>query len=379
MGQSLKIATLGGVPIKVHWSFLLIFVAIYFYFANRGVEYQLHLSLYVIIIFLCITLHELGHAFAAKYCRIDPIDIIITPLGGGTRFMQSAMKPAQELIITIAGPLMNVLIVGITVLWLSQLQDGLNLRRGFYFFNNLPFYNWTDFLRDVMLMNVILVLFNMLPAFPMDGGRILRALLSFKFSRQAATRIAAIIGQLFAIGFIGYTLFFGSQDIVLIVVSAFIFIAAGSENRSVRVIETLKKYSAGEVMRTEMIRLHTEMTIKDAAFYLAKDDTGDFIVENELGDFKGLVLREKLSATLKEAPAETPIEACLTNQFEIVRPTENFEPLFFKLHEGKVAALIVQEEEDSEVLGIIDIARLNAFLRESGIIREHWIQKWAKK
>ena len=82
---------------------------------NEGLEFQLHFSLFVIIVFLCITLHELGHAFAAKYCKINPIDIIITPLGGGTRFTQSAMKPAQELIITIAGPLMNVLIMGLVM------------------------------------------------------------------------------------------------------------------------------------------------------------------------------------------------------------------------------------------------------------------------
>lgn len=189
-----------GIPVKIHWTFgYIIFYIIYSgYQDNLGLQGMLWFGLFILSLFLCVILHEYGHALTARRYGVHTADIILTPLGGIARLTKMPDKPVQELIVALAGPLVNVIIAGLLFV-------------GLYFgFEYNPFiidvdiaYNFTGnpggFFGMLMLTNIALVVFNLLPVFPMDGGRVLRSLIAMKASKVRATLIAARTGQLFSL------------------------------------------------------------------------------------------------------------------------------------------------------------------------------------
>src|SRR5688572_6438823 len=225
MKSSLKIAQTAGISIYVHWSFVLFIGWVFFsdlmqthsfWLAWQGVAF-------VLALFFCVVLHELGHALAARRYGIRTRDIILLPIGGVARLEKMPDLPSQELVVALAGPAVNVVIAailfGIILLKQStsalldvQLLQGSPLIRLF----------WT---------NIFLVFFNLIPAFPMDGGRILRALLTVKQGRARATAVAAKIGQTIAILF-GIMGLFGNPFLIFIAI--FVFLGAQAEAQAVQ-------------------------------------------------------------------------------------------------------------------------------------------------
>jgi Zn-dependent protease len=379
MGKSFKIGTISGIPIKLHWSFFALFVLVYIRTPDAGLEFQLAYGLFILLLFGCITLHELGHALSARRYGVNTIDIILSPIGGVARLTHLPVKPIQEFVVALAGPLVNVAIAIVIFIGLAIVPDGLDWERSFYFLTNEFMWNWTDFARDVMFINVGLVLFNLIPAFPMDGGRIFRALLSIKFSRKLATRIASLLGQAFAFVFIYFSLFVGESDMMLAVIGVFIFMSASAEYKSVKVTETLKEYTASDVMRTDVRIVPSHLIVQQAVNYLIEGEHGDFILEDENERLNGVVLRGKLFEAKQAMLLETPIEALKTNKIALVDPTSNFHDLFYPMQNGKVRVFIVQEEGKDKILGIIDSYAVNQFLHKSKLIKPSPIKEWLQK
>ncbi len=220
------LGTFLGVPIKIHPSIVLMLVpvAIVSYQESLTQGETLAFSAYLACLFLCVLLHEYGHVLMARYYGIKTKDIILSPIGGIARLRGFPDKPGQEIMVAIAGPLVNVAIVllillvfkilGIGILQLDQIDFSI-------------FTNGIGFLHMIMMMNGLLCLFNLIPAFPMDGGRIFRALLSYRWPKIKATFIAMLVGRVFAIAFMLLGLY--NQKIVLIAVGLFVFVAAGME------------------------------------------------------------------------------------------------------------------------------------------------------
>ena len=379
MGKSFKIGTISSIPIKLHWTFFALFVFVYYHTVEAGHEFQLAYGLFVLLLFGCITLHELGHALSARHYGVNTIDIILSPIGGVARLTHLPVKPIQEFVVALAGPLVNVAIAAVIFIGLAIVPDGLDWERSFYFLSNEFMWNWTDFVRDVMFINIALVLFNLIPAFPMDGGRVFRALLSIKFSRKLATRIASLLGQAFALAALYYSLFSGESDITLAMISVFIFMSASAEYQSVKITETLKEYTASDVMRADVERIPNHLIVQQAINYLIKEEHGDFILEDENDRFNGVILRGRLYEAKQKNELETPIEALKTNKIALVDSASNFHDLFDAMQKGKIRAFVVQEEGDEEVLGIIDSYGVNQFLHKSGIIKPNPIQKWMQQ
>src|SRR6185295_14663652 len=196
MAWSIPLLRVAGTEIRIHLTFLILlaWVGIDEYLAGGG-NAALDAILFVIAVFACVVLHELGHALAARRYGIATPDITLLPIGGVARLSRFPDDPAQEVVIAIAGPLVNVVIAGILVALGGHIDFTGTLSTG-----AVP-----DFLTRLATVNIFLVLFNLIPAFPMDGGRVLRALLTFGLGRQRATTIAARIGQAlaFVFGFIG--------------------------------------------------------------------------------------------------------------------------------------------------------------------------------
>lgn len=210
------LGTISGIRIRVHWSFLLLPMYIYFssLLSGSGMMAAIVSIIFVLAIFGCVLLHELGHALAARQFGIGTRDITLLPIGGVAALERMPRKPWQELWIAVAGPLVNVVIaatlfIGIA---LSPLPTG-----GFV----------GGFLRQLALANVILVVFNMIPAFPMDGGRVLRSVLAMFVDYSDATAVAVTVGKVVAVGFGLLGLFSG--NLMLLFVAAFVYLAAHSE------------------------------------------------------------------------------------------------------------------------------------------------------
>lgn len=244
MRGSLKIARLFDVPIFLHWSFAIVPIAVFFIWKDEGTEGKglLWLSLFTLCLFLSILLHEYGHALTARRFGVKTKDIILLPIGGLARLTRLPQKPSQELIVAIAGPMVNIaiaiLLAPFTYFFWKKLEvTALPLPEAIT-------EDFTFFIPLLFGLNILLAFFNLIPAFPMDGGRILRALLSMKLSRVKATWIASILGQIIAAGMVIYAIWKARPSYTLI--GAFIYFTARREYRWVKTESALADYTVGE-------------------------------------------------------------------------------------------------------------------------------------
>src|SRR5438094_9256168 len=215
MGWSIPILRVAGIQLRIHITFLLLIAWIGFaYYAQGGSSAAMGGVLFILLLFACVVLHEFGHALAGKAFGINTPDITLLPIGGVARLERIPDEPVQELVIAAAGPAVTALIA------LGAFIGGGSWSYPPTMATSIP-----DLLFTV---NVVLLLFNLLPAFPMDGGRVLRALLATQLSYARATQIAASIGQgcAFVFGFLGL---FGPNPFLLFI-ALFVYIGAPQES-----------------------------------------------------------------------------------------------------------------------------------------------------
>jgi Zn-dependent protease len=232
MRWSLKIAKLAGIDIFIHFSFflLLTWVAFIQWKLNGSIGAAFSSVMFILAIFACVVLHEFGHALAAKKYGINTQDIILLPIGGVARLEKMPNQPIQELWVALAGPAVNVGIAALLAIYIWVTNT-------FTPVNQLTI-TTAPFVERIMGVNIFLVLFNMIPAFPMDGGRVLRALLATRLAYTRATRISANLGQAiaFLFGIIG--LFYNP---ILLFIAFFVWMGAAQETRMVRMKSVLDR------------------------------------------------------------------------------------------------------------------------------------------
>jgi Zn-dependent protease/predicted transcriptional regulator len=261
---SFRIATVAGIPVRLHFTFLLFFtwIAVSAQAAGMGT-----LTLFFLGLFFCVVLHEFGHALTAQRYGVKTRDITLYPIGG-VAMLQGRPKPREELWIALAGPAVNVVIALI-------LGAYLLLTRG-----ELP---WIRFLvleysliEALFVANVILPLFNMIPAFPMDGGRVLRAFLALRMPEVRATQIAGTVGQFLAIviGFVG--LFNGM--ILLMLVAFFVYLGAGQEVQAMVGLSFVSNRRVRDAMLTRFRTIESGQSLEAAAHMLLEGSQQDFPV-----------------------------------------------------------------------------------------------------
>jgi Zn-dependent protease len=216
MGSSFKVASVFGIAVRIHVSFLiyLAFICLSSY-QEAGVEGAIQGGLLVLTLFAFVLLHEFGHAFAARTFGIRTPDITLYVIGGVARLTRIPDKPWQELVVAVAGPLVNVVIFVVLrgAIHLEQAQDPENLEK-------------IELLARAANYNRLLLVFNLIPAFPMDGGRVLRSLLAMVMPYPRATEIAARLGQGLAVLFAVYGFF---RDPFLVFIALFVFYGAQQE------------------------------------------------------------------------------------------------------------------------------------------------------
>ena len=232
MRWSLKIAKLAGIDIFIHFTFfiLLTWVALIQLKLNGSIGAAFSGVVFILAIFSCVVLHELGHALAAKKYGIKTRDIILLPIGGVARLEKMPNQPIQELWVALAGPAVNVVIVALLAvyLWITNTLTP----------DNQLTMTTAGFVERIMGVNIFLILFNMIPAFPMDGGRVFRALLATRLAYVRATQISANLGQAIALLFGIIGLFYNP---ILLFIAFFVWMGAAQETRMIRMKSVLDR------------------------------------------------------------------------------------------------------------------------------------------
>lgn len=333
MGWSFKIGTIAGTALRVHITFALLLAWIWLmHYRIGGTPAAMEGIAFVLAVFLCVVLHEFGHIAVARRFGIKTPDITLLPIGGVARLERMPEEPKEEFLIAIAGPLVNVAIAAVILLLLGstvgleQIADIEDPQLGF--------------LARLASVNVFLVLFNMIPAFPMDGGRVLRAALASRLSWSRATQIAATIGQglAFVFGFLG--LFYNP---LLIFIAIFVYLAATAEAQNAQIREVSDSVLVGDVMITEFVRLERSADIDEAIDTLLATTQREFPVVDSVGHFEGLLTRDDIIRTLKETGAATPVVRAMRRDV----PTIHFRK---RLEES----LRLMQEANSPAVAVVD-------------------------
>src|SRR4051812_6245211 len=269
MGWSFRVARVAGIEVRIHVTFLLLlaFFAYTGYAHDQTAAGALASVVRVLALFGCVLLHEFGHALAAARYGIKTPDITLLPIGGVARLQRMPDRPLQELVVAIAGPLVNVVIAAALFAGL-----GLRARFGFTDIENPT----TGLLQWLALVNVALVVFNLIPAFPMDGGRVLRALLATRFNYARATRIAARVGQVLAFGFGALALMNGNM--LLILIAIFVYFGAGQEAAAAQMRDLARGVAVSEAMVTDFRTLGAGDTLEHAVEALLRTSQHEFPV-----------------------------------------------------------------------------------------------------
>jgi len=365
MKWSWKLGQVAGIGIFIHWTFVLLIAYLVYVFMSQGSDLRGVLDgiAFVLAIFGCVVLHELGHALMARRFGIHTRDITLLPIGGVARLERMPEKPWQELFVALAGPAVNVLIAsvlfGVIVAWIgiSQLWDlteGVQsaLARG-------------SFLLWLLAANVALVLFNLVPAFPMDGGRVLRALLATQLEYVQATQIAASIGQTLAIVF-GILGLFVQQPWWLFI-ALFVYLGADAEAHMVRVRSVMRGVPTRAAMVTRFRTFSPLEPLSSAMRELLAGQQQDFPVIEE-DRIVGMLTRSDLLAAIAEGKQDTAIATVMRRDVRTVDEAEMLDSTFQRMREGGRSTLPVLRE--GRLVGIVTLENVGEWMMIQSALRK---------
>ena len=350
MRWSWRIGRFAGIDLYIHATFLLliIWVVILHWIDGRSVRGVVSGVLFVLVLFACVVLHEFGHALTARRFGIPTKDITLLPIGGVSRFERLPEKPWQEFWMAIAGPIVNVAI-GLGI-WL-----GLFLTNGFKPVTTLSLTNG-PFLERMMVANFALAVFNIIPAFPMDGGRILRALLALRMDHVRATQTAAAIGQALALVFGLIGLF---VDPFLLFIAFFVWIGAAHESHSVQIKEAFSGIPIRNAMQTHVTTLATSNTLGDAVKIMLDGSQHDFpVMWGET--VMGILTRSSLLGGLQEFGPDELVTKVMTREFATAEPNEMLELVLSRLAGSSTRSMPVMQ--DGKLAGLVTLENLGEYL-----------------
>lgn len=357
MGRTFHICTIAGIPLKIHWSFglTLLFVVYIIHLHNLSPAAGVGFSLLVLVMFICVILHELGHSVAARKYDIDTLDIIISPIGGLARLRNIPTEPIKELVIALAGPAVNVVIATIVGCFLHFVlrtelipqDDNLELLG-----------NSIHFLQFLFVINIMLFVFNLVPAFPMDGGRVMRALLSMKMERILATRVAMWLARLIAAGFVFFALY--TSNITLGLIGVFVHIMSGKEYAYVKMIKRSSS-KVSEVLRINYTRLRVSDPYHKVieAYQLGKEK--NFLVYDESDTIVGSVPEVFIKDVLKNNITPETVSDLMSAQIAIISSSSILQKAASMMSQEGIAICAVKE--GNHIIGVLDRYAIEIYMK----------------
>lgn len=345
------IGRIAGTEIKVHVTFIL-FVGWWALlgYQEGGPSAAVSAALLLLALFACILLHEFGHIFMARRFGVRTPDVILLPIGGVARLERIPEEPKQELLIALAGPAVTAALALIFYL-LLRLTGG---DAGVDELNPVA-----PFLNQLLVTNVWLLLFNMIPAFPMDGGRVLRALLASRMGLVRGTRVAATLGQILAVagGLYGLT----AAQPLLVLVAFFVFLGASAEAAAVEARAAGEGIDVGQMMVTNFRSLPVHATLSDAVDLLLSGEQREFPVVDNLGRIEGILTRDNLIRGLAQRGPGATVGQTMTAGAPTVSPALGFQEALDRLRSSGLPALPVADPS-GRLVGLLTSDNINDLL-----------------
>ncbi len=359
MDNSIKLFRVAGIDIKMHITFPLILVwgALQFgLLRGQGLTGAFFGVVVTLLLFAIVVLHELGHSFAARYFGVQTRQIVLLPLGGVAQLEQIPEKAWQEFVIAIAGPAVNFVLAVL----LFPLLGTFNANPGSLIaaLQNLDVGSPAALLAYLYVTNLSLAIFNLIPAFPLDGGRVLRALLASRLPYPTATRIAVSIGQTLAF-LLGLWGFLGG-GFVLILIAAFIYFGASQEGSLVQVRSVLRDVRVGQAFSRQVQVLAANDPIRRAVDLTLQSFQSDFPVLDQ-GRLVGLLTSADLLTAISRRGDALPVREVMRTNIRTTTPNEDLFTVQQKLAESGLDALPVLEQE--QLIGVLTSRDLNEVYR----------------
>ena len=351
MESSIRLFSVRDIVIRMHITFplILVWAALQFGLFNQGGWAGAIFGIVVtLLLFIIVVLHELGHSFAALHYGVPVKQIVLLPIGGVAQLSRIPEKPGQEFVIAIAGPLVNfglaILLAAVGLIFGQE----ISLVRSLEFLDNSGRLTFSSIFSYVYVSNLFLGIFNLLPAFPMDGGRVLRALLATQLSYDTATTIAVFIGQSLAwlLGLLGFL----NGGLFLILIAVFIFAGASAERQLVHIRSVLGDLTVEQAYSRQARALTPESTLRDAVKLTFSTFQADFpVCEGE--QLIGLLTHTRLLEALDSYGPDTPVIEVMLTDITPVTPKESMFAVQQRLSEDRLDALPVAEGK--RFLGLI--------------------------
>jgi Zn-dependent protease/predicted transcriptional regulator len=350
MKWSWKLGKFAGIEVYLHATFVLFvaWIALMHWMSGHGAAAIVYGTGFILALFGSVLLHEFGHALTARRYGIRTRNITLLPIGGIAQLERMPDKPSQELAVALAGPAVNAVIAsalfvllyaggGIAPLRTAAMMQG-------------------SFLARVMLANVSLLFFNLLPAFPMDGGRALRALLKFRMEPLRATQVAATVGQFFALVF-GFAGFLFNPMLVLIAI--FIWFGASQEASAELMKASFSGVSVGEAMVRNFRTLKEDDSLSQASYLMRTGWQRDFpVMDNR--QITGLLTPAGLMDGLSQHATDSPVSKSMQRDFQIVEASEPIDSVLTQFAQADAPAILVTES--GRLAGLITRDSIAAFM-----------------
>ncbi len=349
MRWSIAVARVAGIKVYAHVTFVifLVWIALAGYWRG-GLPAALSSTLFMVLLFGIVVLHELGHALTARYFGIRTREIILLPIGGIARLERIPRKPIQEFWVALAGPAVNVALAGLLYLVIVFQRAAVDWQ--------LTALLQSPLLVQLFWVNVILALFNLLPAFPMDGGRILRSLLAMRMDYVRATQMAAAVGQ-------GMALLFGLWGLLanpfLIFIALFVWIGAAEEAAMAQMESALSGIPVELAMITEFHVLEPDDPLQKAAELVLAGFQHDFPVVED-GRVVGVLTRSDLLRGLTQHGQDAPVRMVMSRDFATADAHELLDQVLLRLQQCRCLSLPVLR--DGELVGILTPENLSEYL-----------------
>ncbi len=327
MSWSIPVIRIAGIQLRIHITFVLLIAWLALGSASAVI--------FVLLLFFCVVLHEFGHALAAKGYGINTPDITLLPIGGVARLERIPEEPKQELVIAAAGPAVTA-IIALCLFVVIAARGGIGITTSLHS---------DDLLVNIFKINVYLLLFNLIPAFPMDGGRVLRALLATRLSYARATQVAATVGQGFAF-FFGIVGLFGVPGLFhanpfLIFIAFFVYIGASQEAALAQMRDVSRRFPVSSAMVREFRTLPATATLQEAVDALLATSQHDFPVVDESGGVAGILTRHDLIAALRKDDPNIRVADVMRRDIPTVTTGTRFEEAFRIMQECNCPAVPV--------------------------------------
>jgi stage IV sporulation protein FB len=352
MSWSFTIGRVFGTEVRIHLTFFLL-VAWFAVSAGMrdGQAGAIQAAAFVLAVFACVLAHEFGHVLVARRFGIATSDVTLLPIGGVANMARMPEDPGQELWIALAGPAVNVVIALLLVAVAGARLDPTQV-------TTAVTGSAADFATRLAAVNIVLVVFNLLPAFPMDGGRVLRALLSWWMGRPQATRIAARIGQslAFVLGFLGL---FGNP--LLIFIALFVFMAASQEAYAVELGDATSRGCVGRATITSFSTLQTDARVGDAVDLLLSTSQREFPVTDGAGRLRGVLTRDGMIQALATSGPDTAVLGVMERDIATVHQRVPLSQALAAL-ETSGRSLVGVIDDDQRVVGLVTMENLAEYM-----------------